>query len=58
MVLGGLGRSAVDISVETRLKMTFDRTHVNVHIAWTLVGQKLLVNVVLFYVWEISASSL
>lgn len=58
MVLGGLGRSAVDISAETRLKMTFDRTHVNVRIAWPLVGQKLLVNVVLFYVWEISASSL
>lgn len=58
MVLGGQGRSAVDISAETLLKMTFDRTRVDVHTAWPLVGHKLLVNAVLCYVWEFSASSL
>lgn len=58
MVLGGLGRSAVDISAEIYLKITFDRAHVNVHTAWSLFGHKLLVNVVLFCVWEFSARSL
>lgn len=53
---GWAGASAVDISAETFLKMTFDRAHLNVHTAWSLVGHKLLVNVVLFCVWESSAS--
>lgn len=55
MMLCGLGRSAVDISAETFLKMTFDRADVNVHIAWQIVGRKLLANVILFCVWELSA---
>lgn len=58
MMLCGLERSAVDISAETFLKITFDRTDVNVHIAWQFVGHKLLANVILFCVWELSASRL
>lgn len=50
------GRSAVDISAETFLKMTLDRADVNVHTAWQMVGRKLLANVILFCVWELSAS--
>lgn len=57
-MLCGSGRSAVDISAETFLKMTFDRADVNVHIAWQFVGHKLLANVILFCVWELSARRL
>jgi len=55
-MLCGLGRSAVDISTETFLKITSDRADVNVHVAWQFVGCKLLANVILFCVWELSAS--
>ena len=57
-MLCGLGRSAVDISAETFLKITFDRADVNIHIASQFVGCKLLANVFLFCVWELSASRL
>lgn len=58
MMLCGLRRSAVYISAETLLKMTFDRADVNVHTAWQFVGGKLLANVILVCVWELSASRL
>lgn len=58
MMLCGLGRSAVQISAETVLKMTFDRADVKVHIAWQFVGRKLLANVILFCIWELFARRL
>lgn len=56
-MLRGSGRSAVDTRAKTFLEIAFDRADVDVHIAWQFVGRKLLANVILFCVGELSASS-